>query len=467
MDEKNQHFYFVGIGGIGISALARWVCAAGREVFGSDLSTSDVTRALEKEGVKIFYEQTPENLERVPVDVMIYTKAAAHSAEVQAAQAKGLPTLTYFEALGEIFNEHRGIAVCGTHGKSTTTAMLGGVLEDGGLDPTVLVGSIVPRYASNLRLGGGEWFVAEACEYDRNFLPLRPQMIVLGNIELDHTDCYADLASMEAAFEAFLGQLLPQGILLYNDDSVSCRRVVQKVCAARHDLQVFTFGEKATDDFRLTNFQVQNQTARFEVQEKGQASREVTLQVPGKFNAINALAALAAGRVLGVSFDYAARSLQNFTGIWRRFEIKGEYANVPVVSDYAHHPTAVRGTIAAAREFYPHKKIVVVFQPHQHNRTKKLYADFLNAFEGADILILVKIYDVAGREAEGDQDVSSKQLVEDLLRKHPAFKDKIFYAEDRAAARELLERNFAADRVILVMGAGDIYKLADELTSGQ
>lgn len=463
LDEENQRIYFVGIGGIGVSAIARFMRAAGREVFGSDLSVSEITRALEKEGIKIFYEQTPENLERVGAQVVVYTKAAQHNPEVLSAQEKNLPTFTYFEALGEIFNDHHGIAVCGTHGKSTTTAMLGGVLEDGGLDPSVLVGSIVPRYESNLRLGSGNCFVAEACEYGRNFLSLKPQVIVLGNIELDHTDCYANLSEIEVTFEEFINHLSPQGILIYNGDSESCGRVVQRVTVKRKDLRVFTFGEGEKNHFRLKNFEVQDETAHFEVEEKGELLGAVILRVPGKFNAMNALATLAAARVLDISFPVIASSLASFVGIWRRFEIKGKYKNALVVSDYAHHPTAVRGTIRAAREFYPHQKITVVFQPHQHNRTKELYADFLEALQEADELILLKIYDVAGREEEEDQDVSSEKLAYDLVQTHPKLNNKIFYAPDRAAAKKMLEEKKFNAGILLIMGAGDVYKLADEL----
>ena len=463
--ESLKKVYFIGIGGIGTSAIARYMKASGKEVEGSDMKSSRVTEGLEKIGIKVNYVQVAENITD-DIDLVIYTASIPKTnPELAKVLEKKIKSITYAESLGLIFNGKGGIAVCGTHGKSTTSAMLGGVLEDGGIDPSVLVGSIVPRYNGNLRIGAGKHFVAEACEYNHNFMSLYPQMIVLGNVELDHTDCYKDIEEMKTSFLDFTRHLSENGVLFCNGDDDNAREVSEKIKAEKRGLEVIYFGKGDANDFYFKDFNVAGGKAEFEVMHGGDSLGKFFLQIPGEFNARNALAAIAVGTYLGLPTNKIRTSLESFPGIWRRFEIKGDYKGALVISDYAHHPTAVRLTIEAARAFYPERRIVAIFQPHQHNRTRGLYQAFLQSFDAADEVILTEIYDVAGREEAEDQVVSSQNLVEDIAERNEKLKGHIFYAKDLEDTRKLIDEKMQAGDVLLVMGAGDIDKVADGLVA--
>lgn len=461
---KLNKIYFIGIGGIGLSAIARYMKAAGKEVVGSDIGPSNVTEGLEVLGIKINYGQVAENITD-NIDLVIRTASiSADNPELKAARGKGLKDITYAESLGLIFNGKGGIAICGTHGKSTTSAMVGGVLEDGGIDPSVLVGSIVPRYSGNLRIGAGNHFVAEACEYSRNFMSLYPEIIVLTNVELDHTDCYPNIGEMKSSFLDFVRHLPEDGKLFCNGDDENAREVALAAKTEKPGLEVVYFGKSESNDFYFKNFETASGKARFEVVRRGESLGEFRLRIPGEFNARNAMAAIAVGIHLGISAEKIRESLENFSGIWRRFEIKGEYKGALIVSDYAHHPTAVSLTIEAAKEFYPGRRIFAVFQPHQHNRTRGLYEDFLKCFDQADEVVISEIYDVAGREEEKDQTISSLNLVDDVRKRKPSLEGHISYSKDIEEARRLIEENILPGDVVLVMGAGDIFKIADQMT---
>jgi len=461
--EKLKKIYFIGIGGIGLSAIARYMKANGKEVEGSDMKSSRVTESLEKLGIKVHYSQVAENITD-DIDLAIHTASIPKTnPELSTVLEKNIRSITYAESLGLIFNGKGGIAICGTHGKSTTSAMVGGVLEDGGIDPSVLVGSIVPRYDGNLRIGSGGHFVAEACEYSHNFMSLYPQMIVLGNVELDHTDCYKDIEEMKTAFLDFTRHLPEDGILFCNGDDENAREVSVKIKSEKPELDVIYFGKNETDDFCFKDFKIASGKTEFEVIYKDETLGKFYLQVPGEFNARNALAAIAVGTYLEIPADKIRTSLESFSGIWRRFEIKGEYRGALIISDYAHHPTAVRLTIEAAKDFYPSRRIVAIFQPHQHNRTRGLYQDFLQSFDAADEVILTEIYDVAGREEEEDQAVSSLNLVDDIAKRNEKLSGHIFYAKDLKETRGLIDEKIQTGDILLVMGAGDIVEVADGL----
>lgn len=461
--EEFKKIYFIGIGGIGTSAIARYMKAAGKEVVGSDIKPSRVTQDLEKMGIKINYGQVAENITE-DIDLVIHTASIPKTnPELSTVLEKGIRAITYAESLGLVFNGKNGIAICGTHGKSTTSAMVGGVLEDGGIDPSVLVGSIVPRYNGNLRVGKGKHFVAEACEYNHNFMSLFPRMIVLNNVELDHTDCYKDLDEMKQAFADFLRHLPEDGVVFANGDDENARAVAEQVRSEKPGLEIFYFGKDDTNDFYFKNFSADAGQTGFDVFHKEESLGRFFLKIPGEFNAKNALASIAVGTYLGITPPAIRASLEDFPGIWRRFEIKGEYRGALVISDYAHHPTAVSVTVEAAKEFYPNRRIFAVFQPHQHNRTRGLYEDFLTSFDAADEVILTEIYDVAGREEAEDQVVSSQNLVDDIQKKNESLKGHVFYAKDLVVTRRLIDEKIAEGDVLLVMGAGDIFEIADEL----
>ncbi len=499
--DKTKKIHFIGIGGIGLSAIAKLMKEKGKKVSGSDLNPSLMTDKLERIGIKIYIGQAEENISD-DIDLIIHTTAVPeNNPELKRAKELGIKTITYPEALGLIFNDKFGIAVCGTHGKSSVSAMAGLLLDDAKLDPSIIVGSIMPKYNSNLRVGKSKYFLAEACEYERSFLNLYPKIIILNNIEFDHTDYYKNLDDMGSAFEKFISHLSEDGILIMNgdDEKVSSIKYPSN-SVGKQVLGVVKFGLNKTNDVRGYDVKFESGATKFKVfcsippfLREGRGGNknlgEFVLKAPGLFNVCNALGMIALGLVLNIPVEVIKKSLENFSGIWRRFEVKGKYKNALVVSDYAHHPTAVKATIEAAREFYPGKRIFAVFQPHQHNRTKKLYQDFLNSFNSTDVLILSEIFDVVGREEEGDQNVSSLDLVNDLKKvlKNPPSPllqrgnkiipplskgvrgisgldiNSIFYAKDLEETKKLIDENIKSDDILLIMGAGDIYKVADEL----
>ncbi|MBW2610704.1 MAG: UDP-N-acetylmuramate--L-alanine ligase, partial [Deltaproteobacteria bacterium] len=325
--------------------------------------------------------------------------------------------------------------------------------------------------------GKSKYFLTEACEYERSFLNLYPKIIILNNIELDHTDYYKDLDDMKSAFKEFVSHLPEDGTLIINGDNKEITnpkfQIPNKFKIPNSKFKILRFGLSETNNVRADNIEFGDGEVKFNVVYNNKDLGEFILKVPGLFNIYNALSAISLGLVLEIPVDTIKKSLKNYSGIWRRFEIKGEYKKALVISDYAHHPTAVKVTIEAARQFYPGKRIFAVFQPHQHNRTKKLYKDFLNSFNDADVLILTEIFDVAGREENDDQNISSRNLAEDLRKKIPPLKkgvrgifklnsDSIFYAKDLEKTRKLIDENIKPDDILLIMGAGDIYKIADD-----
>ena len=438
-----------------MSALAKWFLYEGVNVSGSDLSINTTTEDLHKRGVTFFSGHAVSNIAE-DVDLIIYTSAIPEeNVERQFAKERGIPQKSYFEALGEISKSFSTIVVTGTNGKSTTTAMLGLLLEAAGYDPTVLVGSLVPGFPDgNLRLGKGRFFVVEGCEYRANMMNLEPEMIVLTNIEEDHLDYYRDLTHIQETFQTFVNKLQGKGMVVYN--------AMDPGTNSLHFFRSVGYGfEKETDYSareRIVLHGVQQVSVyRYEAQELFLG--DLKLQIPGEFNVMNALAAISAAMELGIPFETCRRVLEQFKGIWRRFERVGIWKGAEVISDYGHHPSAIAQTIQAAREFFPGRRIVLCYQPHQHDRTKKLFDEFVETLAFADHAIVVEIYDVAGRNEE--HDVSSKDLVS-TIKKKDSGKD-VVYAEDFVVAESLLRDRIEPNDVLLIMGAGDIDSLARKL----
>ncbi len=447
MFERYNHVHFVGIGGIGMSALAKWFLHEGVKVSGSDIQASQMTQDLEERGAKVYVGHKSDQVHH-GVDLLIYTPAAPESnVEREAARDQGIRELSNFEFLGEVSREFSTIVVSGTNGKSTTTAMLGLILEAAGYDPTVLVGSLVPSFKDgNLRIGKGRFFVVEGCEYRANMLHLDPEMIVLTNIEEDHLDYYRDIDHIQATFQTFVDKLKSKGLVVLNaDDPVSMKLTAER---SVH------YGSQKTN----ATYVLEGRETKPGEQIVSTNHGELLLKIPGVFNAMNALSATAAAMELGVPFETCRRTLADFTGIWRRFERVGVYKGAEVISDYGHHPTAVKQTIQAAREFFPGRRVVLCYQPHQHDRTKKLFNEFVEVLPLADLTIVAEIYDVAGRNEE--HDISSRNLVETVNKSHGTH---LTYASDLSNAESQLRERVQPNDVLLIMGAGDIDAVARHL----
>ncbi len=443
----------VGIGGIGVSAAAKFLRLQGKEVSGSDETASVVTADAERAGIRVL---APASANVDPdLDLLIYTSAAPESQveRVEAARL-GIPQMSYFEFLGLVSKGYRTVAVCGTNGKSTTTAMLSLILERAGLDPLVIVGSRVPSFAyGNFRPGAGGVFVVEACEYRAQFLHLAPSLVVTTKIVEDHLDYYRDLAHIQETFREFVAKLPADGPLIWNADDEGSRAAY-----AGHAGPNGTFGFAAEADLHVENHGISEGLQRFDaVFKDGTAWRSLELRVPGAFNVSNALAAVAAARALGAKEEAVRSALAEFAGIWRRFEKVGERDGAIVISDYGHTPDAVEATLRAAKEFYPGRKVILAFQPHHHDRTRKLFDAFIPSFDGADALILSEIYGVAGR-TEHEGEISSRDLVE-AVKARGVVKD-VRYAAGPQAALAMLEGADAEGAIMLIMGAGDIYSIA-------
>lgn len=408
-----KHVHCIGIGGIGLSAIARYCNSRGAIVSGSDGSSSRITDDLQKEGVTVYYGHNSAHLSQ-DTELVIYTIAVSDTnPELMEAKSRSITCMTYPEALGLLTQEYTTIAVCGTHGKTTTTAMIASMLTACGKSPTVIVGSLLASDGNNFIDGTSEYLVVEACEYKRSFLNLHPNHIVVTNIDEDHLDYYKDLADIQSAFQSFADKLFDDGFLI-----------------THNDVQLNTLGKKVNaDDFD---------------------SEKIELSVLGEHNKRNAQLALALAKSFGLQDEQARVGLKNFKGTWRRLEYKGEQKGAVMYDDYGHHPTEIMATLNALREKYTTDKfkLVVVFQPHLYSRTKLLLNDFAKAFTLADKILVLPIY--AARE-EDDRTISSEDLVEKM--------DNAVYMESFDEVKKYIDKNCHSGSVVLTIGAGDVYRL--------
>lgn len=425
-----KRVHFIGVGGIGMSALARLFAHEGKVVSGSDRSHTFITEELEKLGIHIYTEQVAGNITD-DIELVVYTEAMTEEhEEMKAGRALGVPMVNYFEALGLVANPYHLVAVAGSHGKTTTTAMLADILEMADLDPTVVVGSLRAKTGSNFRPGKSKYAVVEACEYKRDFLHLEPMVLVITNVEFEHVDYYKDLADVQNAFAELVSKVPEEGYII--------------APVRQPELAPVLAGAKATV-----------------VDYHEYLDLLLPLKHPGLHNRQNAAAAKAAAVVaLGIARETVDKALSAFSGTWRRFEYKGVMVGteVPVYDDYGHHPTEVAATIHAARELYPDKKIIVAFQPHTYSRTKELFGDFVAALALADRVYLAPIY--AARE-EDKGEVSSEKLAEAIV----ALGKEAVTTAGLDELEVALKESVKEDSVVLVMGAGPITKVAVKLTS--
>jgi UDP-N-acetylmuramate--alanine ligase len=424
-----RHPFFIGIGGIGISAIARMLLRAGVPVRGSDTSASHVTALLEEAGADITIGQSVD-LIPADTDLVVYTIAieTADPGLMKALRGRGVPLLTYPQALGQLSATHKTIAVSGTHGKTTTTAMIGHVLSSAKKDPTVIVGSLLPKEKTNFIAGSGEYLVVEACEYRRSFLNLSPSILVITNIDNDHLDYYKDIDDIISAFSELAGKVPVDGAIVCDPSSPYVQKAIANAKA-----EIIDYRSVVTDGMHLP--------------------------VPGAHNVMNAQAACAVASRVNIEHDVAVTALNSFSGTWRRFEYKGKTTQGALIyDDYGHHPTEIRATLSATRELFPKKHIVVAFQPHLYSRTKLLLDDFSHAFSDADRVILAPIY--AAREPH-DSTISSVLLAERIL----VSGTRASACESLSAVTELLRTENTSDDVIVTLGAGETNTIAESLVA--
>lgn len=447
---KVKKVHFTGIGGYGMSALALLLLQDGFDVRGSDIKTSRLTEILEKAGAKIYLGH--DALQIGDAELLIYSTAIpSDNPEIKAARAKKIPIWHRSELLAALLNERYGIAIAGTHGKTTTTAMLSLLLDRGGLDPTAVIGGEVSFFGGNARLGKSSYIVAESCESDHSFLRYRPLISLLTNIEADHLEHYeGSFEKLVDTYAAFASNVKKGGTIFYCSDDP----LLKKLSAAFPPRSV-SYGLSPGADVQGDKVEIKGLGSRFDVIVKGDRLGEIALKVPGLHNIRNALGATAVALHLGLNFPEIKDAFTTFEGARRRFEIVGEAGGVLVVDDYAHHPTEIRETLKAARE--SGRRIICLFQPHRFTRTNFLWQEFVKAFDAADLLLLTDIYPAGEVPVPG---VTSGRLAEDV--KERGLQHVYYFAEPREAVDYLREIVREGD-LVLTMGAGDIWKAGRRL----
>lgn len=451
---KVNKVYFIGIGGIGISAVAGIMHVRNFIVEGSDAAESDIVQDLRLHQIPVAVPHSAEHITN-EIDLAVYSVAVPEdNVELVRVKELGITTITYPQLLGLLIEKKYGIGVSGTDGKTTTTALLAKILIDAEYNPTVVLGSKAEFLSDNWRVGESDYFVFEADEYRRAFDNYTPNLAVITNIGLDHLDYYADQADYTGAFKTYLKKLPKDGFAIINNDNDNVIEAALK-CPAT----VVTFGVEKAADFAVAEIGVKDGRQEFSVMEYGTAQATISLPLPGKYNVANALAAMAAARTLGVSWESIVKSLDGFKGVWRRFETLGQCGRAQVIADYAHTPDAVAKVIKATKDFYPDKKILTVFQPHQYARTKKLFNEFVEAFDEAASVILPDIFYVEGRENPADFDVSSEKLGLEVALRGVAVEAPGDLVQSEARIRELA-KDFD---VVLILGAGNVYEIAKNL----
>ena len=446
-DHSNIHC--IGIGGIGLSGIAEILLFRGYKVSGSDMNTSEITEKLAAHGAKIYQGHRAENVE--DADLIIYSAAIAEeNPEIIRAREKGIPLASRAEVLGLLMDEFpESIAISGTHGKTTTTSMVSLILEDAKYNPTILVGGNLNEIGGNYKVGEGDFFVTEACEYRDSFLELRPEIEVILNIDSDHLDYFKDIDHIVSSFDRFTENVRPGGTIVAYDSNPFVNRVIKD----RPNVVTYGYNQGSTYSIQDVKFE-QNGMPSFDIHHDGENLGRVTLSVPGEHNILNAGAAFACCHELGVNPGIIIETLSQYRGTQRRFDVLGQTdKGVMLVDDYAHHPTEIRATLSAAQNL-PHSRLWCLFQPHTYTRTLALFDEFAEAFEKADILILVDIY--AARE-KNIHNISSKNLADRIKETHP---DKeILYIPDFKELAEKVKSEAKEGDLVITMGAGDIYKV--------
>jgi UDP-N-acetylmuramate--alanine ligase len=449
MFRKIQKLHFVGIGGIGMSGIAELLLNLGYKVSGSDLKPSSVTDRLAALGGEIHIGHRAENVEGTNV-VVISSAVRPDNIEVVQAKKLQIPVIPRAEMLAELMRLKYGVAIAGSHGKTTTTSMIATVLVNGGFDPTAVIGGRLNAFGSNAKLGKGDFLVAEADESDGSFLKLTPTIAIITNIDREHMDHYADLDEIQSAFVAFANKVPFYGAVVLCLDDPNVQAIIPKI-----ERRIITYGTSNQADLVASHIKFQDFGTSCQVRYKLNPIGTLRLRIPGEHGILNSLAALATGLELEIPFEKIADALSSFQNADRRFQVRGQKANILVVDDYGHHPTEIMATLSAARHACD-RRIVTVFQPHRYTRTQALEEDFARAFNHTDVLIVLPIYAASEDPIPG---VTSERLV-DLIKKF-GHRD-VSYAPDFAGVQRILEDKLQDGDLLLTLGAGDVWKLGEE-----
>jgi UDP-N-acetylmuramate--alanine ligase len=447
---KNVHF--VGIGGIGMSGIAEILLSQGFKVTGSDLAKSEVTERLESLGVVIYEGHSAGNLKEV--DVLVYSSAVnLENPEVKEAISRKIPVIKRSEMLAECMRMKYGIGIAGTHGKTTTTSMVGLVLTGAGIDPTIIVGGKLSGLGgTNARLGNGDYIVVEADEFDRTFLKLTPVIAAITTLEKEHLDTYKDLEDIKTAFVEFANKVPFFGFVVLCLDEPALQDIIPQI-----NKKIFTYGITPQADIRATDITYSGNNTEFSVIYLGKELGRIKLNVPGLHNIKNSLVAVTIAKEMGVNFDLIKSTLESFNGVYRRFEKKYDNS-IMVIDDYAHHPTEINVTLDGIRRGW-NRRLVAVFQPHLYSRTRDFYAEFGRSFLNSDIFICTDVYPAREKPIEGITGELITNTAKNFGHKN------VFYEPDKTKIPELLQKIYKPGDIIITLGAGDIWKQGEKFIS--
>ena len=451
MYQKNYHVHFVGIGGIGMSGIAELLITLGYKVSGSDLKLSHITKRLEKRGGIIFKGHSKEQVKNADV-VVTSTAIAKENPEVIQAKALSIPIIPRAEMLAELMRIKYSIAVSGAHGKTSTTSMISQILNTAGLDPTVIIGGLLQGLDTNALHGKGDFIVAEADESDGSFLKYSPAIAAVTNIDLEHLDFYKDIEDIKDKFVQFINSVPFYGLAILCLDNEHIQNILPRV-----KVRYTTFGMTAQSDLQAREISFKGSKSFFKVFHHKTALGDINLNIAGKHNIYNALASIATSLELNIDFKTVKKALESIKGVKRRLEIKGEKKGIIVMDDYGHHPTEIMATLAAVRESYRNKRLIVVFQPHRYTRTQGLFHEFTRSFYQSDILIVLPIYAASEKEIKG---INSQKLCKGIQEHGHG---DVSYAPDFTQALSMITHKVKKNDMVLTLGAGDIYTLGENL----
>ncbi|MBU1937798.1 UDP-N-acetylmuramate--L-alanine ligase [bacterium] len=445
-----RHVHMIGIGGSGMSGIAEVLLNLGFRVSGSDLNATEVTSHLTACGADIEIGHREKNI--TGAHVVVYSSAVRpENVEMRAARDSHIPLISRAEMLAELMRMKFGIAVAGTHGKTTTTSMIGTILQEAGLDPTLIVGGIIRTLGSGARRGEGGVLIAEADEFDRSFLKLSPTLAVITTIEIEHLDTYLGLEEIQDAFVEFANRLPFYGAAIIRGDDPGIFPIISRI-----KRPIITYSIDGDTDYAATDVEYVENKCNYVLRQHGEDVTEVKLLAPGPHNLANSLAALAIAAELDIPLDTAAKALSSFTGVRRRFEIRGEPGGVLVVSDFAHHPTEISVTLETARRGW-NRRLVVLFQPHLYTRTRDFAEEFGKTLAQADVVLIADIYPARERPLPG---ITGRLVAEST--RSAGCKD-VTFCPDNSAIDDALEKTLREGDLLIVMGAGDIWKVAEKI----
>ncbi|HBQ20746.1 MAG: UDP-N-acetylmuramate--L-alanine ligase [Deltaproteobacteria bacterium GWA2_38_16] len=445
MQKSFRHVHFVGIGGIGMSGIAEVLLNLGYKISGSDLATTEITKRLNQLGATIYLGHRSLNIKKPDV-VVISSAVSKSNPEVLKAKKLKIPVIPRAEMLAELMKMKYAIAIAGTHGKTTTTSISGTLLATCKVDPTVVIGGRLNKWGTNAKLGQGKFLVAEADESDGSFNLLTPTIAIVTNIDADHLDYYKNMEAIKDAFVTFLNRLPFYGVGIVCGDEKNILSILPRV-----NKRIITYGISSRCDFQARHIELKGITSSFDVYVKRKKLGRFSVKAPGIHNVKNTLACIIMGLELGLSLSKIKKGILAYSGVQRRFHIRGEVNGITVMDDYGHHPTEIKATLEACKKVWPKRRLLAVFQPHRYTRTRDLMKEFSGAFQRADVLLLTEIYSAGEKPIKG---VSSEKLYRLLRKKH---KHACLVASRRNISHEL-EKHVRPKDVVLLLGAGDIWK---------